>query len=265
MIRIVVCLDCPSYQKGGWCRLKGKDVGALQPACEDAGTTKEERMAAARDLDTKVCRKCGRVLPKENFSKCSHMVDGLQSYCKECSAQMYQEWDKKRKHKKESQMNTETTMPTKRCSKCGKIKPVTEFYKDVKGGYKSQCKACHKETVSARKKAVRAEKKTEREAMKPTETKTCPKCGRELPREAFGHKAEAKDGLQSWCNDCRKGKAPEPEKTEEPKTGPDLPLTDYNRADVLVKDATDRDLADELRFRGYTVQATRTRMIIDEL
>ena len=158
-------------------------------------------------------------------------------------------------------MNTET----KRCSKCGEIKPVTEFYKDVKGGHKSQCKACHKETVAARTKRVRAEKKTEREAMKPAETKICPKCGRELPREAFGHKAEAKDGLQSWCNDCRKGKAPEPEKTEEPKTGPDLPLTDYNRADVLVKDATDQDLADELRFRGYTLQATRTRTIIDEL
>lgn len=261
MIRIVVCLDCPSYQKGGWCRLKGKDVGALQPACEDAGTTKEERVAAARDLDTKVCRKCGRVLPKENFSKCSHMVDGLQSYCKECSAQMYQEWDKKRKHKKESQMNTET----KRCSKCGETKPVTEFYTDAKGGYKSQCKACHKETVAARTKRVRAEKKTEREAMKPTETKTCPKCGRELPREAFGHKAEAKDGLQSWCNDCRKGKAPEPTQPEEPKEIQELPKTDYSRADFLVKDATDRDLADELRFRGYTVQATRTRTIIDEL
>ena len=216
MIRVVVCLDCPSYQKGGWCRLKGKSVGALQPACEDAGKTREEQTATARDLDTKVCRKCLRELPKENFSKCSHMVDGLQTYCKECSAQMYKEWDQKRKHKTESQMNTET----KRCSKCGEIKPVTEFYKDVKGGHKSQCKACHKETVAARAKRVRAEKNTEREAMKPAET---------------------------------------------PKEIQELPKTDYNRADVLVKDATDRDLADELRFRGYTVQATRTRTIIDEL
>ena len=246
MIRIVVCLDCPSYQKGGWCRLKGKDVGALQPACEDAGKTREEQTATARDLDTKVCRKCGRELPKENFSKCSHMVDGLQTYCKECSAQMYKEWDQKRKHKTESQMNTET----KRCSKCDEIKPVTEFYKDVKGGHKSQCKACHKETVAARNKRVRAEKKAEREAMKPAETKTCPKCGRELPREAFGHKGEAKDGLQSWCNDCRKGKTPE-KAQEQPKT-------------VVVRETlTDKQMVELLREHGWEV--TCRRIVTEEL
>lgn len=36
MSRIVVCLDCPHYQTGGYCRLKHKDVGALNPACDQA-------------------------------------------------------------------------------------------------------------------------------------------------------------------------------------------------------------------------------------
>lgn len=36
MSRITVCLDCPLYQTGGWCKHKRKDVGALQPACDHA-------------------------------------------------------------------------------------------------------------------------------------------------------------------------------------------------------------------------------------
>lgn len=36
MDRVVVCLDCQHYQKGGRCRKTGKDVGALQETCEKA-------------------------------------------------------------------------------------------------------------------------------------------------------------------------------------------------------------------------------------
>jgi len=37
----------------------------------------------------------------------------------------------------------------KRCYKCGKVKPVTEFYKNASrpDGYQQQCKKCHKETI----------------------------------------------------------------------------------------------------------------------
>ena len=34
MNRILVCLDCPEYQKGGYCLYKRKNVGALDNACE---------------------------------------------------------------------------------------------------------------------------------------------------------------------------------------------------------------------------------------
>lgn len=42
MNRITVCLDCPLYQTGGWCRHKRKDVGALQPACDDIANYMED-------------------------------------------------------------------------------------------------------------------------------------------------------------------------------------------------------------------------------
>lgn len=37
------------------------------------------------DKQTKVCAKCGRELPVDNFYKHSKSKDGLQPYCKECT------------------------------------------------------------------------------------------------------------------------------------------------------------------------------------
>lgn len=62
------------------------------------------------------------------------------------------------------------------------------------------------------------------------------------------HKAEAKDGLQSWCNDCRAGKTQEapPQKT------------------VVVRETlTDKQMVDLLREHGWIVTCTRT--ITEEL
>mgnify|MGYP002519128633 CR=1 FL=1 len=42
MNRIVVCLDCPHYQKGGYCIKTRKDVGALTPACDKAPKEKTD-------------------------------------------------------------------------------------------------------------------------------------------------------------------------------------------------------------------------------
>lgn len=38
------------------------------------------------NLQTKVCNKCGRELPIEQFSSCKRNPDGLQYYCKDCVA-----------------------------------------------------------------------------------------------------------------------------------------------------------------------------------
>lgn len=35
-------------------------------------------------METKVCNKCGRELPKESFNKRNASKDGLQDYCKDC-------------------------------------------------------------------------------------------------------------------------------------------------------------------------------------
>ena len=42
MTRLVVCMDCPYYQKGGYCTHKHKDVAALAPACDYAKTINQK-------------------------------------------------------------------------------------------------------------------------------------------------------------------------------------------------------------------------------
>ena len=41
---VSVCLDCPHYQNGGYCRKKQKTVSALAPACEASKTPDEDLM-----------------------------------------------------------------------------------------------------------------------------------------------------------------------------------------------------------------------------
>ena len=102
MNRLVVCMDCPNYQKGGYCTHKHKDVSALAPACDYAKTLNQKfnpedtdepmTTSSAKDYDielaepkTKRCPRCGRDLPKEAFGKNRATKDGFQNWCKECT------------------------------------------------------------------------------------------------------------------------------------------------------------------------------------
>ena len=150
MSRIVVCLDCPHYQTGGYCRLKHKEVGALNPACDQ--TDKEGKQTPRIDRQEKTCSKCGRTLPIDSFSKNKTAPDGRQSTCKECSKAAYEAWDLKRKISKKKTMEaTEKTIKTKRCNRCGRELPITEFYAKTgtKDGLQYECKHCHTEIVKA--------------------------------------------------------------------------------------------------------------------
>lgn len=93
MSRIVVCMDCPNYEKGGYCRHKHKDVGALALACDHAKELNkkfnpednEETMTKlAPQAKTKTCTKCGRELPISEFYARTGAKDKLQTICKEC-------------------------------------------------------------------------------------------------------------------------------------------------------------------------------------
>ena len=120
MSRVTVCLDCPLYQTGGWCKHKRKDVGALQPACDHAKKMnetfnpedkEEEPMTDmnTRTEATKLCKKCGRELTLDHFGKKNGTKDGLQYWCKECTTRNVLE---ARRAKKAAKAQTETETET---------------------------------------------------------------------------------------------------------------------------------------------------------
>ena len=121
MSRITVCLDCPLYQTGGWCKHKRKDVGALQPACDHAKKMnetfnpedkEEEPMTDmnTRTEATKLCKKCGRELTLDHFGKKNGTKDGLQYWCKECVTRNVLD---ARRARKEAKAQTETVKEPK--------------------------------------------------------------------------------------------------------------------------------------------------------
>lgn len=126
MSRITVCLDCPLYQTGGWCKHKHKDVGALQPACDHAKKMnetfnpedkEEEPMTEmnTRTEATKLCKKCGRHLTLDHFGKKNGAKDGLQYWCKECLTKSILEARRAKKAAQEAakpQTKTEAPKPS---------------------------------------------------------------------------------------------------------------------------------------------------------
>ena len=272
MNRIVVCLDCPHYQKGGYCIKTRRDVGALTPACDKAPKDTPEDLdmiEAAEPQDPepqetsghKKCTKCGRVLPLSSYGWINAKTGRKKRrMCQECYSAVMLESKNRNKPKAPEGM--------KICTSCGLTLPISAFgsNKARADGLQPMCKECKKKDQKSyrdRKRALRP--KVEKDPA----IKHCPKCGRDLPRSAFYAKLGAKDGLQSWCKDCSHPKkiktiktGSEPmKKTEKPtpapvlnegiatvKTGPVNPFSTFN----------DHELADELRARGYEVTATKT-------
>lgn len=180
MSAVVFCMNCAFYQKGGYCRKKLRDIGALNPACENALAPDHvpEEMAEKAKLETeKRCTKCRQVLPLSEFeyTRSNKGEKIKRKICRTC----YHESMSKRARKKDitktnEDMNTTTqettTVQTKTCRCCGETKPISDFYQNKKAsdGLQSYCKKCMNEKSRARKQAVRTEKRAAAKETKET-------------------------------------------------------------------------------------------------
>lgn len=116
----------------------------------------------------------------------------------------------------ESGVISYTHPETKTCTHCGKLKPVSEFYKNKRthDGLTTQCKECiltYQTDYLKRKKKEKAQKEPERKVkiktlikdkLKRKQYKVCARCLKKLPVEKFTTNSTSKDGLQSYCQEC---------------------------------------------------------------
>lgn len=114
-------------------------------------------------------------------------------------------------------------MKEKKCSLCGLIKPMTDYYRQAKSkdGRRSECAACTQAKQANRDKnraprprEERRAKAAERlavvpgpvEAARPMTTpaeKTCSRCGIVKPMAEFHKSSERPDGRRGVCKTCR--------------------------------------------------------------
>ena len=113
---------------------------------------------------TKVCKKCGRDLPVENFQK--HDAVYRMRVCKECLAEA-------RKVEKPKYTQHELNTLTNTCIRCGEEKTLFNFSKAPSNasGYRNYCKVCDAEMRRDKRQATRKKVQDFK-----TENK-CIKCG----------------------------------------------------------------------------------------
>ena len=246
------CGNCHYYANsplhGPWCTKNRKEVSYLQTAF-DCWT--EPGTAPAEEMQMKVCSHCGRELPITNFGRHSRTKDGYQPCCKECLSEMnkghkkrgpveHNEPPKKAPEYTPEQMgigkgrradhptyiDKDTGVTMKWCKGCKQYKPIDEFHhnKANKDGHEFDCKVCHNARVSAQHAGRRAEKKAEKEA---------------LLKQAI---------------------AEMPSESSEPEIVNNL-LVDLEPV-ITLQAATDDQLVEELKRRGYTGNIIRKTSFI---
>lgn len=89
---------------------------------------------------------------------------------------------------------------SKKCSKCGEVKSLSEFHKqkDKKYGRKTQCKLCV--AISIRTNKELTIKKAEKVNI--LSLKTCSKCNIKKPLTEYSKNVYSKDGVRPNCKEC---------------------------------------------------------------
>ncbi|MDX3056122.1 endonuclease VII domain-containing protein [Streptomyces sp. NE06-03E] len=91
------------------------------------------------------CSRCRRALPTESFASNRAMRDGLQAYCRECSAEYYRQ----RQEARGRSVRVKVPVPRghKRCPRCGEVKPHDQWERNRSAydGWSSYCRPCRAE------------------------------------------------------------------------------------------------------------------------
>lgn len=137
---------------------------------------------------TKVCARCKRDLPIDNFYIGKN--GKINSYCKTCEKE-------RKKDKKPIEPPSDLNF-YKICTTCGQKKLATEFSRHSrrKDGLSTECKEC-----SSKRQKQYKERYKDNETPK---TKICPLCNKEKLASEFSICNRNPDHLNSYCKSCSK-------------------------------------------------------------
>ena len=95
----------------------------------------------------KKCKRCGKWKKLEEFYKDNCKKDGLRYCCKQCDDERRNSYDTTKKPSGRKRKLIEIKNGFKLCSKCGELKPISEFSKDPgqKTGLACRCKDCKRQ------------------------------------------------------------------------------------------------------------------------
>lgn len=141
-------------------------------------------------MTTKVCTKCGRELPLNEFGIDNNAKGNLTYWCKECLHVMRLNKSKAPK----SRIKIKGTVYFKRCSKCGIVMSVKHFGKhnNTEHGYSPACIKCNKLSSTKNYKLCRTGIKIN------PKFKTCCKCNKLKSIKSFSKHNK------SYCEECLK-------------------------------------------------------------
>ena len=152
------------------------------------------------NIDSKRCRKCGEVKPVADFYSSTRNSDGYSCHCKLCVQKQKQFYHRRLAARRQSEI---PSIETKRCPKCGEVKPVSEFYKAAGkvDGYATHYKDCVRSSTAEYRKKIADRDFAD---IQVTGKKRCCMCGQNLPVSEFNYCRGTVGGLTSHCRECGK-------------------------------------------------------------
>lgn len=250
------CGDCVNMRKeDGYCGRVGRYVNYFRKACKDLvdrieaeeektlasmpepeepdvrvkADAKMRRKAEKKAVTEKTCKNCGRTLPIDQFPAHSKSKDGHDGVCMDCKREAMRRAQQARAKKKDALCGRDGSVPEgmRRCTKCGRVLPVSEFGRNKKhrDGLQYECKDCRNEA------------------------------GRSLYHKTKG----GEERPDRW----RQAQPAAPQAIIRPKEVEEIDLKEFHEAFMAAKKEqamlilSEEELVAELRRRGWTITATK--------
>lgn len=148
----------------------------------------------------KKCNRCHKTKELTEFYHDRSRSDGLSSKCKKCEYECRKARYERLRNRTSKQL---PNIASKRCSKCGEVKQVADFYVNKRNsdGYTCNCKLCVRKQKKSYHRKLASRRKSEIPSIK---TKRCPKCSKVKSVSEFFKSVGKVDGYATICKDCNR-------------------------------------------------------------